>query len=378
MQTNDRIVLAGPVGCSTALLAPGLMALGLMALGLGALACTEAPGGGPASPQALGVARAALSEQELLRNVALDPNVETGAQSTHPGYRARRATDGDTDTAVGPAHSWTNSTDLRTGLLPQWLDVSLAGKRRVRGALLYTSSGYELRDYRLQVWADAGWLTVAERLGNADTIIEHAFAPIVTDKVRLLALGGPDVEAHQVRVNELELIGTDIEDADVAGDGEGATQSDPGACFEGRPLSSSAATEPIPCPSPAPPTCAECLTASSCPTCLYWAGAAHELELPRPYQVAHVDVYYRANGVFRRRTLTDLVPVDGGASEDTLEETDTPDDELIADGLQHFDLTDRLNGIAGSSVAEVRAFMTTSPTGGDRLTFLREQITHLP
>jgi hypothetical protein len=142
-----------------------------------------------------------------LRNLARDPGTEVTAQSTFPGYAPRRAIDGDTTITVGPEYSWANDMGA-AGHLPQALQVSLAEPRRIQAIYLYTSAGYELRDYDIEAWDGAAWHLVVQQRDNRQTVVTHTLAaPLVASKVRVTCLAGPANQANYGRVNELEILG---------------------------------------------------------------------------------------------------------------------------------------------------------------------------
>lgn len=124
------------------------------------------------------------------------------ASSTYPGYAAERAVDGRTSTELGGAYGWSNAegTDL-----PQWLELDLDGDRTVARVDLYTTSGYELRDYRVQRWDGGGWTDLAAVSGNTAAYRVHAFAPVRCRRLRVLCESGPDRQPGYVRINEIGI-----------------------------------------------------------------------------------------------------------------------------------------------------------------------------
>lgn len=143
-------------------------------------------------------------------NVAREPGASARAQSTYPGYDPARAVDGSVDTSVGPQFSWANAhTSGTDGRLPQWFEVNFAGDRRVDSVALYTSAGYELKDYDVEVWNGATWAAVASRRGNTQSTVTDTFTPTATNKLRIMALRGPDAQSVYARINELEVYGSD-------------------------------------------------------------------------------------------------------------------------------------------------------------------------
>ncbi|MFI1093874.1 discoidin domain-containing protein [Streptomyces sp. NPDC020917] len=122
------------------------------------------------------------------------------ASSTYPGYSPDRVVDGRTSTQLGGDFSWANAEGAA---LPQWLELELRAPRTAGRVDLYTTSGYELRDYRVQVWDGRGWADLAAVAGNTSAYRVHTFAPTRIDRLRVLAERGPDRQPGYARVNEI-------------------------------------------------------------------------------------------------------------------------------------------------------------------------------
>lgn len=134
------------------------------------------------------------------------PNLARGAgivaSSTYPGYAAAHAVDGRTTTQLGGEFSWANAEGSG---LPQWLELDLQGPRAVGRVDLYTTSGYELRDYRIQGWDGSSWEDLVVVAGNAFAYRVHTFAPALCTRLRVLCERGPDRQPEYVRINEIEI-----------------------------------------------------------------------------------------------------------------------------------------------------------------------------
>ncbi|MEW2516690.1 galactose-binding domain-containing protein [Actinacidiphila alni] len=134
------------------------------------------------------------------------PNLARGARvtasSTYPGYAPERAADGRTSTQLGGDYSWTNAEG---GALPQWLELELRGPRTAGRVDLYTTSGYELRDYRVQRWDGRAWADLAVVTGNTSAYRVHTFAPVHCERVRVLTGSGPDRQPGYGRINEVQI-----------------------------------------------------------------------------------------------------------------------------------------------------------------------------
>jgi hypothetical protein len=136
-------------------------------------------------------------------NVAMEASV--AAQSTYPGYSAAKAVDGNRSTALGGATSWSNSRSGTAGNLPNWFDLTWDSARIINRVDLYTTLGYELRDYDIQVWQDDAFVTVASVRGNVGAMKSSTFPEVSTTRLRILTLSGPQVQTVHARINELEV-----------------------------------------------------------------------------------------------------------------------------------------------------------------------------
>ncbi len=138
-------------------------------------------------------------------------NVSIGAaassQSAFPGYSAARINDGDRNTTVGGTQSWANAdASGPDGFLPNWVALNLGATRTVARVDLYTSAGFELQNYDIQVWNGAAWTTAASVRGNRGTLVSTTLPGIATSQLRILGLRGPELQPQYVRVNELEVL----------------------------------------------------------------------------------------------------------------------------------------------------------------------------
>jgi hypothetical protein len=128
-------------------------------------------------------------------NLARDASIT--ASSTYPGYAPEHAVDGRTTTELGGDFSWANGENSG---LPQWLELDLPAPRAIGRVDLYTTCGYELRDYRIQRWAD-----LAVVAGNTFAYRVHTFAPTRCHRLRVLCESGPDRQPEYARINEIEI-----------------------------------------------------------------------------------------------------------------------------------------------------------------------------
>ena len=134
------------------------------------------------------------------------PNLARGAtataSTTYPGYDPARVVDGSPSTALGDAHSWANAYESG---LPQWVQIEFARPETFARVELYTTSGFELTDYRLQRWNGDDWVDLVEPVrGNTTVHRTHMFHPVTAQRIRVVG----ERTASQpgfVRVNEIEV-----------------------------------------------------------------------------------------------------------------------------------------------------------------------------
>jgi hypothetical protein len=130
------------------------------------------------------------------------------ASSTYSGYSPARVNDGSRSTALGGANSWSN-TGYGTGYPPQWIQLDFGTNRTFSQVVLYTTAGYELRDYRIEYWNGFNWVNVfspAQNItNNTATQRTHNFPARTSRLVRIYTLSGPTHQPGFTRVNEFEV-----------------------------------------------------------------------------------------------------------------------------------------------------------------------------
>jgi hypothetical protein len=127
------------------------------------------------------------------------------ASSTFGGYSAARATDCVPNTGLGGAYSWANAQGTYPPNNPQWLQADLGTNKTFRRAVVYTSQGYPIRDFDLQVWNGATFVTVGMVRNNTQLTVTVPVSAQTTRLVRILGRSGPNHQQTYVRINELEL-----------------------------------------------------------------------------------------------------------------------------------------------------------------------------
>ncbi len=128
----------------------------------------------------------------------------SGAGTIHC-YSPARANDGNRDTALGGFTSWANDSGVP---MPQWLELSWQVAHAFTRVEVFTTAGYELRDYDVQAFDEGlgAWVGLASVRGNTLAHRVHALAPpaLPTRRLRVLAVSGSAVQPGYARINELE------------------------------------------------------------------------------------------------------------------------------------------------------------------------------
>ncbi|MGB0525936.1 MAG: discoidin domain-containing protein [Flammeovirgaceae bacterium] len=138
-------------------------------------------------------------------------NATASASSTFSGYSASRVNDGNRNTTAGGAHSWTNAHTSGSGLggdgrLPEYVQLNFGSSTEVSMFRVYTSTNYEIKQYRIQYRNSlGGWTTAVNQSNNYAVSRTHTISPVVTTAVRLYAERGPDNQSIYARVNEFEV-----------------------------------------------------------------------------------------------------------------------------------------------------------------------------
>lgn len=130
------------------------------------------------------------------------------ASSTYPyeGYAASRVNDGSRDTSLGGASSWVNAHSYASnGFLPQWVQLDFGTNKTFSRVVVYTSAGYPIQDFNVQIYNGFSWVTVASVTGNTALSVTVPFAAQTARLVRILGTKGPNVQPQYVRVNEFEV-----------------------------------------------------------------------------------------------------------------------------------------------------------------------------
>ena len=90
--------------------------------------------------------------------------------------------------------------------MPQWLELAWSRPVTFSRVDLYSSQGYELRDFDLQAEVGSNtWVTLRSVDGNTSTVGAYTFSPTTASRLRVRARSGPSVQPGHARINELEV-----------------------------------------------------------------------------------------------------------------------------------------------------------------------------
>jgi RHS repeat-associated protein len=178
---------------------------------------------------------ATFGEPEASVNLAREAGVSiaqgAGGAYTVGGVTSNPATLNNGETRASGGH-WT-VTSGRT------LDIQLAGSRSVSEVVLIGNPGtvddaapsetstwasnsqFDTSTYTVQTWSGSAWQTVASRSGNTKHIVRLAFAPVTTDRIRVIPV---DDASNGQTANDNLVSLTEIEVRSPAGAGQIRTQ----------------------------------------------------------------------------------------------------------------------------------------------------------
>ena len=102
---------------------------------------------------------------------------------------------------MGGSYSWANAEGSS---LPQWVQLDFGSNRMFNRVELYTTSGYEIRDYQIQYWNGSSWVDCIPAVtGNTQSHCTYVFVTVTGSRIRVLGNSGPSSQTIYVRVNEL-------------------------------------------------------------------------------------------------------------------------------------------------------------------------------
>lgn len=134
-------------------------------------------------------------------NLAYGGTASASSTDTANGYAAAKVNDG---TATIDFNGWASASPV----MPQWVQIDFGANRTFGRVELFTTSGYELRNYQLQVWNGTSWVDCVPAVtGNAQAHRTHIFTPVTGSKIRVYATLG-DAASSYARINEIQVFGS--------------------------------------------------------------------------------------------------------------------------------------------------------------------------
>jgi hypothetical protein len=130
------------------------------------------------------------------------------ASSTFSEYSPARVNDGARNTRLGPAYSWANNIGTYPPNRPEWVMLNFGAAKTFGRVVVYTSEGYPIRDFDVQVLVGEAWVTPAGGSVRGNTQLSRTinFAAAQSSQyVRVLGMRGPNHQDGYVRVNEFEV-----------------------------------------------------------------------------------------------------------------------------------------------------------------------------
>ncbi|BBH19150.1 hypothetical protein Back11_04950 [Paenibacillus baekrokdamisoli] len=144
---------------------------------------------------------ARVSELEVyFANPNLAPGAITSASGTDTGngYAMSKINDGIASTDF---NGWASASTV----MPQWVQMDWGVNKTFSRVELYTTSGYETRDYQIQYWNGTSWIDCLTAItGNTLAHRTHTFTAVTGSKLRVYVNQG-DALSSFARVNELEV-----------------------------------------------------------------------------------------------------------------------------------------------------------------------------
>jgi len=132
-------------------------------------------------------------------NYAREATASASNTDTANGYAAAKVNDG---AATTDWSGWaTDGTPL-----PQWVELDFGSAKTFSRVELYTTNGYEIRDYEIQYWNGSTWVNCLPAItGNVFDHRTHTFEPVTSSKLRIVGTSGPVIQPDYVRINEIEV-----------------------------------------------------------------------------------------------------------------------------------------------------------------------------
>jgi hypothetical protein len=94
---------------------------------------------------------------------------------------------------------------------PHWIEIDLQGFYKVNQVKFWTGWGGLYNEpvgaYQIQTWDGTNWVTAVDISGNVNSVVDHTFTNVTTNKVRLYATEGTSGNLA-IKLYEIEVYGT--------------------------------------------------------------------------------------------------------------------------------------------------------------------------
>ena len=142
-------------------------------------------------------------------NLALQATATASSSVEGENYGINKVNDG---IATTDFNSWCSPS----GQLPAWVQLNFGTTAAFNRVELYTTTGYELKDYTIQYWDGTSWVDAASVTGNTQSHCSTDFSSVTCSKIRVYMPTGSAAQPYYARICELEIYngsgGTGLED----------------------------------------------------------------------------------------------------------------------------------------------------------------------
>ena len=142
-------------------------------------------------------------------NLALQATATASSSVEVDNYGINKVNDG---IATTDFNSWCS----QSGQLPAWVQLNFGTTAAFNRVELYTTTGYELKDYTIQYWDGTSWVDAASVTGNTLAHRTTEFSSVTCSKIRVYMPTGSAAQPYYARICELEIYngsgGTGLED----------------------------------------------------------------------------------------------------------------------------------------------------------------------
>ncbi|MFC3800889.1 DUF4038 domain-containing protein [Cohnella sp. GCM10012308] len=104
----------------------------------------------------------------------------------------------------GDWKGWTSDTNIKASYdNPQWLQVAFKAPTTFNHVEVYSTQGYQMKDFDVQYWDGSKWVSLYSVKGNTSNAVKTLIPDVTTDKVRIVGYKGDGLGI--VRVSAIEV-----------------------------------------------------------------------------------------------------------------------------------------------------------------------------